>query len=82
MANMRWLSRYRRPRCGRRQGIADLLVKVFDEPVPLRAGTAQVGDPLVVLPALFHLLWSGVLAADVAGRLLDSDSLVHTAGRR
>ncbi|WST58115.1 TnsA-like heteromeric transposase endonuclease subunit [Streptomyces rubiginosohelvolus] len=82
MANMRWLSRYRRRRCGRRQDIADLLVKVFDEPVPLRAGAAQVGDPLVVLPVLFHLLWSGVLAADVAGRLLDSDSLVHTAGRR
>ncbi|WP_371095207.1 hypothetical protein [Streptomyces sanglieri] len=82
MANMRWLSRYRRRRCGRRQDIADLLTDVFDEPVPLRAGAVQAGDPLVVLPVLFHLLWSGVLVADVAGRLLGSDSLVHTAGRR
>lgn len=82
MANMRWLSRYRRHRCGRRQDVADLLVDVFGEPVPLRAGAAQAGDPLVVLPVLFHLLWSGVLVTDVAGRLLGSDSWVHTAERQ
>ncbi|MFJ3329289.1 hypothetical protein ACIPMT_33165 [Streptomyces griseus] len=57
-------------------------MKVFDEPVALRAGAAQVGDPLVVLPVLFHLPWSGVLVADAAGRLLGSDSLAHAAGRR
>ncbi|MFQ6852993.1 TnsA-like heteromeric transposase endonuclease subunit [Streptomyces sp. 35M1] len=82
MANMRWLSRYRRRRCGSRQDIAELLTAVFDEPVPLRAGAVEAGDPLVVLPVLFHLLWSGVLEADVTGRLLGSDSLVHIAGRR
>ncbi|MFH9478149.1 TnsA-like heteromeric transposase endonuclease subunit [Streptomyces anulatus] len=82
MANMRWLSRYRRRRCGSRQDIAELLTAVFDEPVPLRAGAVEAGDPLVVLPVLFHLLWSGVLEADVTGRLPGSDSLVHTAGRR
>jgi TnsA endonuclease-like protein len=81
MANMRWLARYRRRRCGRRQDIVDRLVEVFREPAPLRAGACEVGDPLLVLPVLFHLLWSQGLVADVASQLLGSGSLVHTAGR-
>jgi hypothetical protein len=28
-----------------------------------------VGDPLLVLPALFHLMWRHVLVADLAVRL-------------
>jgi hypothetical protein len=35
----------------------------------------------MVLPVLFHLLWSGALVTDVTGRLLDSDAVVHTAER-
>lgn len=81
MANMRWLSRYRRRRC-LRQDVADRLVEVFGEPRPLRHGAAEAGDPLMVLPVLFHLLWSGVLVTDVASRLLGSDSMVHTARGR
>ncbi|MEV6962239.1 TnsA-like heteromeric transposase endonuclease subunit [Streptomyces sp. NPDC051207] len=79
MANMRWLSRYRRRRCLRRN-VADRLLKVFEEPGPLREGAAQVGDPLLVLPVLFHLLWSGVLKSDVNSQLLGSDSMVHATG--
>jgi hypothetical protein len=30
------------------------------------AGTAAAGDPIAVLPVLFHLLWRGVLAVDVS----------------
>ncbi|MEF3115216.1 TnsA-like heteromeric transposase endonuclease subunit [Streptomyces chrestomyceticus] len=77
MANMRWLSRYRRRRC-LRQDVADLLLEVFSEPRPLRPGAAKAGDPLMVLPVLFHLLWCGTLVTDVASRLLGSDSVVHT----
>ncbi|MEV8312396.1 TnsA-like heteromeric transposase endonuclease subunit [Streptomyces flavidovirens] len=73
MANMRWLSRYRRRRCGRRQDVADRLVSVFDEPAPLLAGAVEAGDPFLVLPVLFHLLWSRALVTDVASRLLGSD---------
>ncbi|MFI5746929.1 TnsA-like heteromeric transposase endonuclease subunit [Streptomyces sp. NPDC051644] len=82
MANMRWLSRYRRRRCGGRRDVADRLVCVFDEPAPLLAGAVEAGDPLLVLPVLFHLLWCRVLEADVASRLLASDSVVHTAKGR
>ncbi|MFE9934311.1 TnsA-like heteromeric transposase endonuclease subunit [Streptomyces sp. NPDC005533] len=69
MANMRWLSRYRRRRCLRPESAA-VLMDVFGEPGPLRAGAIRVGDPLGVLPVLFHLLWSGALATEVSARLL------------
>ncbi|WP_327287533.1 TnsA-like heteromeric transposase endonuclease subunit [Streptomyces sp. NBC_01198] len=81
MANMRWLSRYRRLRC-LRPHVAAALLEVFAEPGPLRPEAGRVGDPLMVLPVLFHLLWSGALVTDVATRLLDSDAVVHTAERR
>jgi len=65
-ANVRWLSRYRHPRCGRRREVADRLLEVFAEPRPLFEGAAEVGDRLAVLPVLYHLLWRQVLAADLA----------------
>jgi hypothetical protein len=80
MANTRWLSRYRRQRCLRRD-ITERLLEVFHQPGPLRAGATRAGDPLMVLPVLFHLLWSGALAADITSRLLGSDSLVHATAR-
>ncbi len=82
-ANVRWLSRYRHPRCGRREDLVGRLVEVFAQPTPLFAGAERVGDRLVVLPALYHLLWRQVLAADLGGALLDPSSLVwRAAGRR
>jgi hypothetical protein len=82
-ANVRWLSRYRHPRCGRREDLVGRLVEVFAQPMPLFAGAEQAGDRLVVLPALYHLLWRQVLAADLGGALLDPSSLVwRAAGRR
>jgi hypothetical protein len=33
------------------------------------AGAASVGDPLAVLPALFHLMWRHALVADLTVRL-------------
>jgi len=32
-------------------------------------GAAEVGDPIAVLPVLFHLLWRHILTADLAARL-------------
>jgi putative transposase len=72
MANVRWLARYRHPRCGRDTVAAEHLVEVFRQPRRLRAGAEEVGDVLRVLPVLFHLLWAGVLRADLGGGLLGS----------
>jgi hypothetical protein len=68
-ANVTWLARYRHPRCGGPPGLARLLLEVFAGPVPLMAGAAAAGDPIAVLPALFHLMWRHVLAADLTARL-------------
>ena len=46
--NLRWLAGYRHPRYARAAVMA-ALEEVFAEPGPLRAGAAQVGDPLAVL---------------------------------
>ena len=35
----------------------------------MMAGAAAAGDPMAVLPALFHLMWQHALAADLAVRL-------------
>jgi hypothetical protein len=82
MANIRWLARYRRTRCGRPQAVADRLLDVFRQPKGLWEGAGLVGDRLQVLPVLFHLLWSGALATDLVGGLMQTDSLVWTEGRR
>ncbi|MER6196088.1 TnsA-like heteromeric transposase endonuclease subunit [Streptomyces sp. NPDC001586] len=80
MANVRWLARYRRTRCGRPTEVAARLLEVFREPKDLWEGAGLVGDRLRVLPVLFHLLWSGALETDLAGSLMQTDSVVWTEG--
>jgi hypothetical protein len=80
-ANLRWLAGYRHPRYARAAVMA-ALAEVFAEPGPLRAGAAEVGDPLAVLPVLFAMLWRGALAADLDARVLDSASTVRATGER
>jgi hypothetical protein len=67
-ANIAWLARYRHQRCSS-QDVARLLLEVFAEPGPLMAGAAAAGDPMAILPVLFHLMWRHVLTADLAVRL-------------
>ncbi|MCX4581410.1 TnsA-like heteromeric transposase endonuclease subunit [Streptomyces sp. NBC_01571] len=82
MANVRWLSRYRRARSGRPEAVAERLLEVFSEPRGLWEGSGRVGDRIQVLPVLFHLLWSGKLKADLSGGLLETGSLVWAKGRQ
>ncbi|WP_198357747.1 TnsA-like heteromeric transposase endonuclease subunit [Streptomyces fildesensis] len=63
--NVRWLAGYRHPRHWV-EPVASLLREVFAEPLPLMDGAAEAGDPLAVLPVLFHLLWSHELTEDAA----------------
>ena len=60
-ANLRWLAGYRRPyvRVG---GIAErLLAAAGAAGAADRRSRESVGDPVAVLPTLFHLLWAGAL---------------------
>lgn len=77
--NVRWLSRYRHPRCAASGSAMEHVLEVFAAAKPLRAGAAEVGDPLAVLPALFHLMWSGRLVADLDREPLRSSTLVSRA---
>ncbi len=65
VANVRWLAGYRHPR-HEVPAVAAPLRQVFAEPYPLMAGAEQVGDPIGVLPVLFHLLWRHELHADLS----------------
>lgn len=78
-ANLRWLAGYRHPRC-MDTGRADGLRRTFREPLPLLDGAMRVGDPIAVLPTLYHLLWTHVLVADLDSAPLAASSVVE-AGR-
>ncbi len=73
--NVRWLAGYRHPRCADRQ-VAARLREVFACPAGLLAGARAAGDPLAVLPVLYHLLWAGVLLTDLASAPLSTESAV------
>ena len=78
-ANLTWLAGYRRPyvRDGR---TAALLTEGAEEPVPLLAAAQAVGDPMAVLPTLFHLLWTGALCCDLEGPLADHTLIWRNRG--
>jgi hypothetical protein len=81
-ANLRWLSGYRHPRCLQPPGAAEraeTLKRVFAQPMALADGARMVGDPVAVLPVLFHLLWHGRLGADLTGAPLGPGSLIQAA---
>lgn len=63
-ANLRWLAGYRHPRFAD-PGLEDRLINSITQPRPLAEAAGQVGDPIRVLPVLFHLLWLGRLTGDL-----------------
>ncbi|MER7279449.1 TnsA-like heteromeric transposase endonuclease subunit [Dactylosporangium sp. NPDC000244] len=78
-ANLRWLAGYRHPRCLHQGRAADLL-RVFSRPAGLMEGARRVGDPIAVLPTLFHLLWRQALSTDLAVSALSAASVVQAGG--
>ena len=58
-----------------------MLRQVFAVPAPLMSGAEAAGDPVATLPVLFHLLWRGLLAADLSVPLCER-TLVGQAGGR
>ncbi|MEV6256822.1 TnsA-like heteromeric transposase endonuclease subunit [Nocardia sp. NPDC051929] len=67
-ANLRWLAGYRHTRY-LRTGVAQRLRAAFAEPAALMDGAQVVGDPIAVLPVLFHLIWHHQLTADLSRSL-------------
>jgi hypothetical protein len=77
-ANVRWLAGYRHPRC-RRDQVASQLLEVFARARPLLTGASAVGDPIAVLPVLYHLLWRRDLHADLTAAVLGPGTVVRSA---
>lgn len=61
-ANLKWLAGYRHPRNAGRPPLAAAVREAFAQPRPLIEGAEAVGDPIEVLPAVFHALWHGHLS--------------------
>ena len=70
-SNLRWLAGYRHPRFAD-AGIEELLIAALAQPGPLADAAGRAGDPIRVLPVLFHLLWLGRLTADLSRPLGNS----------
>jgi TnsA-like endonuclease N terminal len=77
-ANLRWLAGYRHPR-HRIAGLAAALRDAFAEPALLFAGAQRVGDPIAVLPVLFHLLWRHELVTDLSVSLHSCSTVTSPA---
>lgn len=69
-ANLRWLAGYRNPRCFNVE-VAARLREFFAAPGQLMEGAEEVGDPIAVLPVLFHLMWRQELLCDLSVLLGD-----------
>ncbi|MFI1441563.1 TnsA-like heteromeric transposase endonuclease subunit [Streptomyces fructofermentans] len=80
-ANLKWLAGYRHPRNAGRPGLMPAVLDAFAQPRPLLQGAKAAGDPLEVLPALFHALWHRRLTTDLE-RPLHEQVLVGPAQSR
>ena len=80
-ANVRWLSGYRHPRCRNEAVAGELLDTAAAGDHTVGTLARAVGDPVAVLPCLFHLLWSGQFVAGLRTRRLSMGSPVRPARR-
>lgn len=90
-ANLKWLAGYRHPRNAGRPGLMPAVLDAFAQPRPLLQGAEAAGDPIEVLPALFHALWHRQLTTDLdtplheqvlVGPAQSRNGLDRTGGRR
>lgn len=84
LANLKWLSGYRHPRC-LVQDISAAIISYFSgTPGSCALGqvAAAVGDPVATYPTLYHLMWRGIISADLHGAPLGPHSILQIAGQR
>lgn len=74
MSNVRWLAGYRHPRY-RETDVSRRLLDAFTEPAALAATAGLVGDPVAVLPTLYHLVWCGDLRVELSTPLGDGSMI-------
>uniref|UniRef100_UPI002F90BE1C TnsA-like heteromeric transposase endonuclease subunit n=1 Tax=Streptomyces sp. NBC_00998 TaxID=2903712 RepID=UPI002F90BE1C len=81
LANGRWLSVYRHPRCS--VGISPARLRgTFAAPTALGEGAVRLGDPIATLPAVYHGLWHGLLSMAWDRPLSEETVVVAVPARR
>jgi hypothetical protein len=80
-ANLRWLAGYRHPRHYLPETV-EALRHMFATPTSLMCGAEAAGDPIAVLPVLFHLLWCQELRIDMSTPLYQGTPVSPPAGQR
>ncbi|MFF3735391.1 TnsA-like heteromeric transposase endonuclease subunit [Streptomyces sp. NPDC002476] len=75
--NLRWLAGYWHPRCFNVE-VAARLREFFAASGLLMEGAEEAGDPIAVLPVLFHLMWRQELLTDLSV-LLSNRTVVRLA---
>jgi hypothetical protein len=75
--NVRWLAGFRHPRYAV-EDVDEQVVAAFTAPGRLLATVTTVGDPIAVLPVVFHLMWRQALIVDLRVRL-EMDALVQAS---
>ncbi|WP_189152095.1 TnsA-like heteromeric transposase endonuclease subunit [Streptomyces lacrimifluminis] len=82
-ANLSWLAGYRHPRY-RGGALAGRVAEAFQRSRPLMEGVRGLGDPVGVLPVVFHALWNGALSAPLDAPLHERVTVTaaRTVGRR
>jgi hypothetical protein len=79
LANVRWLAGYRHPRHARIVEV-DAAREVFGAGLSLVEGARRLGDPVRVLPGVYHWLWRGRLQpADIERVALSLTTPVRAA---
>lgn len=77
-ANLRWIAGYRHPRCDREEFATDLLTRLFTTGTEsIRELASAIGDPICVLPTLFHLMWRHQITTDLMASPLHLESIVN-----
>ncbi|NXY99064.1 TnsA-like heteromeric transposase endonuclease subunit [Streptomyces sp. BR123] len=67
--NVRWLAGYRHPRFRGAAQVEEAVLEAFSRPRPLAEGVRAVGNPLAVLPVVYHALWAHRLQASLEAPL-------------
>ncbi|MBP2374746.1 hypothetical protein JOF46_002658 [Paeniglutamicibacter psychrophenolicus] len=80
-ANRHWIAGYRHPRC-RNQETANAALRRLnhDGPSTIRDTAQRLGDPVLVLPTIFHLMWCQEVKVDLDFHRLHLDSEVWAGG--
>jgi hypothetical protein len=81
-ANLRWLAGYRNVR-NRVVPVATSLISELETegPMTISALASSAGDPVLVLPTLYHLMWIHEISVDVSSTLLNMNTVVEAAPR-